>query len=1131
MLQVNEIFKNAVEQDSRTFKARVVLGKDIFEGIKSFALHAASNNSAHISIGGAVAASVQVKMEATTISLESKEITLQIGVLFGTEYIYCDLGKFTPEKVNNDDGIINFCAYDRMYVKFSKAYVSKLEYPADGKEVLKEISNMSGVPLASSIDNLPSGVKIPKRWKETETTYDDEGNEITQGNYVNPFDGYTMQDALGYVAQFYGKYCVINRNGEIELRWYKQADYEISASRYYDDLKKSESLFKLGRIQCDTATATLLSGVGTVGIQIENPVMTQPVLDKICNQLKDFTFQPASVSFLGDPRLDIGDIVTIHDKYGGKIKIPIMKLSMDYDGGLITEIESQGKTEIESGSISSSKGPTAQAIERLNIELVAAKEIIGQKASFDDLKATKATFDKMSASYGEFADLTAKRLDVGEADIKQLQAENVDISGRLTADEAEIKIIKTDKANVKDLDAANARIDSISGNLADYKVVITGSLEAVNAVLGSLDANYAKIDLANIKNGSITTAMIGVGVVGSAQIADGSITDAKIVELTANKITAGTLSVERLIICGDKNSIIYAINNAGELVSQNVNTIDGDVLTKRSITADKIVAGAITANEIAGKTITANKIATGAITTGELAAGSVTAEKIKAGAISADKIAAGAISVDKLTFGLNSNLYNLGYDNFATITESTLLSYFEDYQVKVATEVKECGGSFFAQAPNVPGTNALWLDGRETTEILQSKNGFILGSSKKHDGFITLIPGKKYLISFYIRCPYLSESENRGIEFLIWESKERSHLYNGNILASKKGEYVFCGLQWERKTIKYTCVKDFPYIALGFGYMEAALFIVSGIQVEQVEDLDTEPSPFSVSNVQTVDAKDLENDGIVAISDNLGTFQKGVLKSGNYSGSSGESFPSSGFLIDLNNGYINTPRLRVASNGKTYCNCNGIAVDVNTLVGNYANCYTSASTAAKTVSLSGFELVAGARVCVRFNYANTATNPTLNVNATGAKPIYYKNSNIPAELIEQYTVLELVYSGSYWYVVGNMNILTKGDSINIECFTAGYVTSAGKEVQFCIPVSTPIVGCSSVTIESATGLQIRQNGNYVYGGNASTLVAASSYRGVINRNMVSIAATMPNTTNAVNNAPCGVRAALKLTFS
>lgn len=87
-------------------------------------------------------------------------------------------------------------------------------------------------------------------------------------------------------------------------------------------------------------------------------------------------------------------------------------------------------------------------------------------------------------------------------------------------------------------------------------------------------------------------------------------------------------------------------------------------------------------------------------------------------------------------------------------------------------------------------------------------------------------------------------------------------------------------------------------------------------------------------------------------------------------------------------------------------------------IAHYAVCYTSGSTAAKTASLSNFRLVIGAMVTVRFNYANTATNPTLNVNATGAKPIYYKNSNIPAWLIPQYAVLKLVYSGSYWYVAG-----------------------------------------------------------------------------------------------------------------
>ncbi|MFQ9153686.1 MAG: hypothetical protein ACLR6B_22105 [Blautia sp.] len=123
------------------------------------------------------------------------------------------------------------------------------------------------------------------------------------------------------------------------------------------------------------------------------------------------------------------------------------------------------------------------------------------------------------------------------------------------------------------------------------------------------DIKYATIDLANIKNGSIKTAMIDVGAVNTAQIADGSITDAKIVELTANKITAGTLSVERLEIRGSDRSIVYALNNiTGALQSQNVDTLNGEILTPRTITADKIVAQSITGNEIAAKAILANHI-------------------------------------------------------------------------------------------------------------------------------------------------------------------------------------------------------------------------------------------------------------------------------------------------------------------------------------------------------------------------------------------------------------------------------------------------------------------------------------------------------------------------------------------
>lgn len=80
----------------------------------------------------------------------------------------------------------------------------------------------------------------------------------------------------------------------------------------------------------------------------------------------------------------------------------------------------------------------------------------------------------------------------------------------------------------------------------------------------------------------------------------------------------------------------------------------------------------------------------------------------------------------------------------------------------------------------------------------------------------------------------------------------------------------------------------------------------------------------------------------------------------------------------------------------------------------YLICSASASTAAKTVSKSGFVLKTGATVNIRFTYANTASNPTLNVNGAGAKPIYRNGRNIGAADIFQYGVYRFVYDGSCW---------------------------------------------------------------------------------------------------------------------
>ena len=70
-----------------------------------------------------------------------------------------------------------------------------------------------------------------------------------------------------------------------------------------------------------------------------------------------------------------------------------------------------------------------------------------------------------------------------------------------------------------------------------------------------------------------------------------------------------------------------------------------------------------------------------------------------------------------------------------------------------------------------------------------------------------------------------------------------------------------------------------------------------------------------------------------------------------------------------------------ASNGTTY--------DLKDRAGDlrYGTCDTAAATAAKVVTLSGFTLVTGATIHVKFTNSNTVANPTLNVNSTGAKSI------------------------------------------------------------------------------------------------------------------------------------------------
>lgn len=90
----------------------------------------------------------------------------------------------------------------------------------------------------------------------------------------------------------------------------------------------------------------------------------------------------------------------------------------------------------------------------------------------------------------------------------------------------------------------------------------------------------------------------------------------------------------------------------------------------------------------------------------------------------------------------------------------------------------------------------------------------------------------------------------------------------------------------------------------------------------------------------------------------------------------------------------------------------------------YYVCDTQSNTAAKVISdTTGYILSNGGSIKVKMTNTNTANNTTLNINSTGAKPLYYDGKRASADNTwEEGETVEIYYDGTSYYannVAGN----------------------------------------------------------------------------------------------------------------
>ena len=231
-------------------------------------------------------------------------------------------------------------------------------------------------------------------------------------------------------------------------------------------------------------------------------------------------------------------------------------------------------------------------------------------------------------------------------------------------------------------------------------------LEANRITTDYLEAHYAEIDfanikVANIKQGFMESLLVSQGiianrVVGSEVIATNVLTG---VNIYADDIVAGTLSVDRLVFRGSEQSVIYQLNNiSGALQAENVDTINGEVITPRTIAADRIIAKSITATDINVQ----NLVATGFIEANRLTSKNIVVDDLFA----TDITAAGSIKSSNYVY--TSGIYSTAGVKMSMATGQIISRQFA---------IDASGNTYFAGQLSAPtgkiggftiGTNSLY---------------------------------------------------------------------------------------------------------------------------------------------------------------------------------------------------------------------------------------------------------------------------------------------------------------------------------------------------------------------------------------------------------------------------------------
>ena len=277
--------------------------------------------------GGTCAGSAKIVCTSIITSFNKLDkVYPEIGLLVDGTYEWVKMGEYFINDIEIDRNrkTTELELMDGMF-KLNREYVTDLTYPAEIRNVIKEICLKTGVVLANEtmgiasmnyqIDNVPKDKKM------------------------------TFRDVLGLSTQMLGMSCFFNREGKLEIKELTDSGIVITADSYFmHGLTKSEIEYQIAGITCKKDKETLTVGLRTGrSLEIENVFMYQSALDNLYHSIKDIRYYPFNLNYQGHLLLDVGQWVTIKTNTGETFKSPVLSQSFNFKGGLRGRISADSK--------------------------------------------------------------------------------------------------------------------------------------------------------------------------------------------------------------------------------------------------------------------------------------------------------------------------------------------------------------------------------------------------------------------------------------------------------------------------------------------------------------------------------------------------------------------------------------------------------------------------------------------------------------------------------------------------------------------------------------------------------------------------------------------------------------------